>query len=63
MNAILGQYKALERAEHILPDDVLNKVTQEIIELIQGIEKDDTENIYEEAGDSLVNILSFCEEL
>lgn len=65
MNAIpkLQVYKSLERAEHIAPDDILNKVTQEVIELLQGIENDERENIYEEAGDVLVNILSFCEEL
>jgi hypothetical protein len=36
MNAItdIQDYKTLERAEHIRPDDILNKVTQEILELL-----------------------------
>lgn len=29
-------YKALERAEHISPDDILNKITQEVLELLEA---------------------------
>lgn len=38
MNAIpiFQNYKALERAEHIIPDDILNKITQEILELLEA---------------------------
>lgn len=60
---ILQSYKDLERQEHIVPDDILNKVTQETIELLEGIENNDRDNIYEEAGDILINLFSFYEEL
>jgi NTP pyrophosphatase (non-canonical NTP hydrolase) len=60
---ILQEYKARERAEHINIDDILNKVTQEIIELLEGIKNNDMENITEEAGDVLINLLSFASEL
>lgn len=65
MNAILNlqDYKALERAEHVLPDDVLNKVTQEILELLEAQALWDNSEIEAEAGDVLINILSFMEEL
>jgi hypothetical protein len=36
---ILQEYKTRERAEHISTDDILNKVTQETIELLQAIEQ------------------------
>ena len=68
MNEITGRgftdaSKLLERQEHVTPDDILNKVTQEVLELSQGIENVDTQNIYEEAGDVLVNIISMAQEL
>lgn len=65
MNAIpnIQAYKALERAEHIAPDDILNKVTQEILELLDAQESGDQQEIFSEAGDVLINILSFTQEL
>lgn len=65
MNAIttLWEYKALERREHILPDDILNKITQEVIELLAAIELWDDSEIFSEAGDVLVNVVSFAQEL
>ena len=65
MNAIpdIKNYQALVRAEHILPDDVLNKVTQEILELLEAQESGDNQEIFAEAGDVLINIISFAQEL
>lgn len=45
----IRQYKALERQEHIRPDDILNKVTQEVIELLQALEKNQQHEIFAEA--------------
>ncbi len=56
-------YKLRERQEHITTDDILNKVTQEVVELSAWIQESDTENIYEEAGDVLVNVVSLSREL
>ena len=65
MNAILNlwDYKALERAEHITPDDVLHKVTQEILELLEAEKSWNISEASAEAGDVLINILSFAAEL
>jgi hypothetical protein len=38
-NSYAGVYKLLERQEHITPDDVLNKVTQETLELLKAIKQ------------------------
>ena len=56
-------YKLLERQEHITPDDIFSKITEEVVELSEWIQKSDTENIYEEAGDILINIISLAKEL
>lgn len=56
-------YKLLERQEHITPDDVLNKVTQETIELLQAIQDWEQSEIQWEAGDVLANIVSMAFEL
>lgn len=56
-------YKTLERQEHITPDDLLNKVSQETIELLQAIEQWDQSEIQWEAWDVLVNIISMAQEL
>jgi adenine phosphoribosyltransferase len=65
MNAIpnLWSYKSLERAEHICSDDILNKVTQEILELLAAQDLADDQEIFAEAWDVLMNILSFAQEL
>jgi len=68
MNVIteIGQsdlYKYWERNAHITPDDVLNKTTQEVIELIQALETSQEEEIFSEAGDVLANIISLAQEL
>lgn len=56
-------YKCFERSEHISVDDVLNKVTQEVVELIWAIESNKKHDIYSEAGDVLINIISIAQEL
>lgn len=60
---VLEAYKTKERAEHINEDDILNKITQEVVELLEGVRNNDIENIYEEAGDILINVISFASEL
>lgn len=61
-HATVELYKCFERAEHISLDDVLNKVTQEVIELTQA-EKESENKMYGEAGDVLINIASIASEL
>jgi len=56
-------YKHLERQEHITPDDILNKVTQETIELLHEIEQWEQWEVHWEAGDVLTNIISMAFEL
>jgi adenine phosphoribosyltransferase len=56
-------YKLLERQEHISVDDVINKVTQETVELLRAIEEWKNGEIYGEAWDVLINILSMSQEL
>lgn len=58
-----GVYKLLERQEHITPDDILNKVTQETIELLQALEQWDMLEIQWEAEDVLANIVSMAFDL
>lgn len=59
----IERYKFWERISHISPDDVLNKTTQEVVELLQAIDLWDREEIYAEAGDVVVNIISFAKEV
>lgn len=63
MKPLLQNYKSIERYVHISFDDILNKCTQEIAELIEAIVKNDTIETQKEAADSLVNILSVSQEL
>ncbi|MCK9272452.1 adenine phosphoribosyltransferase [Candidatus Gracilibacteria bacterium] len=59
----LGEYKSIERFAHITLDDVMNKVTQEVGELIEASIEGNDEEMYKEAGDVLVNIFSVNHEL
>lgn len=59
----LKEYKSLESSSHVNIDDVLNKVTQEISELLEAIWEWNQDEIYKEAWDVLSNILSVCYEL
>lgn len=63
LNEQMREYKSIETYSHISLDDVLNKVTQEIGELIEASLNWDNEEMYQEAWDVIVNILSVCEEL
>ncbi|EKD66568.1 MAG: hypothetical protein ACD_49C00030G0006 [uncultured bacterium (gcode 4)] len=59
----LWEYKSIERFAHITLDDVMNKVTQEVWELIEASIEGNDEEMYKEAGDVLVNIFSVNHEL
>lgn len=59
----MSEYKKIETYSHITLEDVLNKVTQEIWELIEASLDWNKEEMFKEAGDVIVNILSVCEEL
>lgn len=59
----MSKYKSIENYSHVTLDDVLNKVTQEIWELIEASLDWNKDEMYKEAGDVIVNILSVCEEL
>ncbi len=56
------KYKSLEKYSHISIDDVINKVTQEICELIEADISWDEQEVYKEAWDALVNVLSVSHE-
>lgn len=61
-NSIL-EYKYIERYAHISFDDVMNKVSQEVAELIEAIESWEKKEIHSEASDVLINLLSISSEL
>lgn len=63
MEKLLQNYKSLERQEHITLEDVINKITQEVWELIEAILAWDTSEMYKEASDVIVNIFSVAHEL
>ncbi len=63
LNEQMSEYKSIETYSHVTFDDVLNKVTQEVAELIEASEDWNNEEMYKEAGDVIINILSVCEEL
>jgi adenine phosphoribosyltransferase len=54
----MQEYIGLELQAHVTPEQVLNKVTQEILELKLWNKHNDIENIAEETRDAIVNILS-----
>lgn len=60
---ILKDIKKLEKLSHVNIDDVINKVTQEVWELIEANQQWDIENTYKEANDVMVNVLSVAHEL
>jgi adenine phosphoribosyltransferase len=59
----MGQYKKIEKYSHITLDDVINKVTQEVWELVEAFDNWDNVEMYKEAGDVLINIFSVSSEL
>ena len=60
---IMSEYKDIEFKNHIDLDDVLNKVTQEAWEIIEAKQDWNLEEMYKEAGDALVNVVSVAYEL
>ena len=63
ITTLVKQYKELETISHIWIDDVINKVTQEVAELIEAFNNWDQDEMYKEASDVLVNILSVSNNL
>lgn len=61
--ATVELYKLFEKWAHISLDDVLNKVSQEVLELGEVLDSDRTDKIASEAGDVLINIASIAQEL
>ena len=60
---IISEYKDIEFKAHVDLDDVLNKVTQEAWEIIEAKQDWDLEEMYKEAWDTLVNVVSAAYEL
>ena len=60
---IMSEYKDIEFKAHVNIDDVLNKVTQEAWEIIEAKQDWDLEEMYKEAQDTLVNVVSVWYEL
>lgn len=63
MEKLIQQYKAIETYAHISLDDIMNKFTQEVAELIEAASQNNAEETKKEASDALVNILSASQEL
>lgn len=59
----IQDFKRLETYAHVNLDDIINKVTQEVSELIEADENWDVQETYKEAWDVLVNVLSVSHEL
>ncbi len=60
---IMSEYKDIEFRAHVSLDDVLNKVTQEAWEIIEAKQDWDLDEMYKEAWDTLVNVVSAAYEL
>lgn len=63
LSASLASYRSLEIDAHVSLDDVLSKITQEMGELMEALENNDTSEIQKEAKDLLVNLLSASSRL
>lgn len=63
MEKLLTQYKAIERFAHISFDDVMNKISQEVAELIEAKHTENILETHKEASDVLINLLSVSQEL
>lgn len=59
----LERYKGVERYAHVDIDAVLHKVTQEVAELSYAQSHETLAEVYSEAGDVVVNMLSVASEL
>ena len=60
---LVREYKINEIKIHISLDDIINKVTQEVAELIKAHKNWNISEMYSEAGDVIVNIYSTLDEL
>ncbi len=63
LNSLIRDYKKLEKLSHVSLDDAINKVTQEVAELIEAYTLSDETEMYKEAWDVLVNVYSVAQEL
>lgn len=63
MKSTMKQYKSLELSAHVELDDVMHKVAQEVGELHEAYLLKDPQEIQGEVRDSIINILSVCDEL
>ena len=59
----LSDYKKNELAAHVELDDVIIKVTQELLEMLEAKHAGDTKELITEAQDTIVNILSASSSL
>lgn len=55
---LINEFRSIEIKAHVNLDDVLNKVTQEVWELVEAIIAWDMIEMKKEAADSMVNIIS-----
>ena len=58
IESLVIRCRELEKRAHVGLDDVLNKATQEVAEMLEAVLADDAEEIRKEAGDALLNVLS-----
>ena len=56
--ALVSRCRELEKKAHVTLDDVLNKATQEVAEMLEAYESGNLEETRKEAGDALLNVLS-----
>ncbi len=60
---LMWEYKKIEKEAHVVLDDVMNKVTQEVCELVEADMHGDVVETYKEAADVIANIFSVSYEL
>ena len=58
MKTLTNRIRSLEKQAHVTLDDVLNKATQEVGELVEAILAGDVVETRKEAADELANVLS-----
>lgn len=63
IDSLMQEYTGLEKKAHVWIDDIINKVTQEVAELIEASVLWDKSEMYKEAWDVLVNVYSVAEKL
>lgn len=56
--ALVSRCRELEKKAHVTLDDVLNKATQEVVEMLEAHLTGDADETRKEAGDALLNVLS-----